>query len=141
MKLKPTKIFFKVLLATLITVVAVYCIADKYLILDKKQVTYGIYDFFPAQIDAEVEAIGTGKQFINDRMVETEITIQKIISSNNEIVLKPGDTIRVHEYFDIINNRNIYPIPFMPGKSIVGMGTNYKRLKQNEIGQIKLQFQ
>jgi hypothetical protein len=55
-------------------------------------------------------------------------------------LIEQGDEITVNEYFDVINNRNIFPIPLMPGISIVGMGTDYKRLKKNETGIVNLHY-
>jgi hypothetical protein len=47
--------------------------------------------------------------------VKTKLKIKKVISLNDKLSLKQGDEITVNEYIVVINNRNLSPIPLMPG--------------------------
>ncbi|MGO4494297.1 hypothetical protein AB4114_00100 [Paenibacillus sp. 2RAB27] len=133
----------KILLTNVIVLVVAaitYRLTDQYLILDKRDQTYGEYDFFTIPIDAEAEVMGTGKQHISDKLVSTRIVIKNVLTMKEGMNLTQGEEIIAYERYDLLSNRYLSPIPFMPGRSITGMGTGYQRLEKNQSGTVKLNF-
>lgn len=140
-KIKRVKRKIQFTIITFTACIALYFWLDNFLIIDNPLTTYGVYDFFgKITIDAQIKVRGTGKQIITDDIVSTEIEILEIINMKEDMQLKPGDKIIVNEYLKLFKNRYLYGIPFLPGRTVTGMGTNYKRLTNGEIGVVRIHY-
>ncbi|MGG1550727.1 hypothetical protein [Paenibacillus ferrarius] len=119
------------ILMSFILVAILYVLMNRFLILDRSELSFGIYDFFgKPPIEAVVEVEGTGSTKVRDRSVSTQVVIKKVVRQNEELKLQPGQVLEVHEYLDVMPTRYLYP--FAPGRSIVGMGTSYHRIAKHE---------
>lgn len=125
---------------TLFVLAMTYICLDSFIVLNRTEITYGIYDFGKVRTDAELKVSGTGKQMVDEDLVSTKVKVLEVITVNNGLDLHPGDEIVVHEYFKVMNNRALYGIPILPGRSITSMGTNYRRLLRGEIGIVRIHY-
>ncbi|SFM36349.1 hypothetical protein SAMN03159341_12848 [Paenibacillus sp. 1_12] len=139
-KIKKINKKTKFILVTFIVFITIYFCLDKFIIINNTETTYGIYDFGKTSIDAELKVKGTGKQMIDGEIVSTMVEVLEIKNIQKDLNIKRGDEIKVNEYFKLFKNRYIYGIPFLPGRSVTGMGTNYKRLLNGEIGLVRIQY-
>ncbi|WP_379134095.1 hypothetical protein [Paenibacillus sp. sgz500958] len=127
--------FKKVLILTIIglyTFIGAYFALDQIIIIDRKDKVLGIYDFMSKSADARILVEGTGEQHIDGKQVSTTLKIIDIEMNKTAHKLVEGQKIKLNERFVIYKNRQIGDLLLIPGRSIYGMGTDYKRLEKGE---------
>ncbi|OAB38605.1 hypothetical protein PMSD_06205 [Paenibacillus macquariensis subsp. defensor] len=82
--------------------------------------------------DARILVEGTGEQLIEGKQVSTTLKIINIEMNKTTHKLVEGQKIKLNERFVIYKNRQIGDLLLIPGRSIYGMGTDYKRLQKGE---------
>lgn len=126
-KRKKLTILFIIIFA----IIGTYVMLNRIIILDRTDQVLGNYDFITSPADVELLVEGTGKQNIKGNEVTTNIKILSIERNKTSHDLAEGSEIEVNEYFAVYNNIRISGLP-IPGRSVYGKGTSYKRLKKGE---------
>ncbi|MFC4304708.1 hypothetical protein [Cohnella boryungensis] len=133
------KVLSTILLLSFV-IIGTYLILNQLIVLDRTSQTLGEYDYGLTSADVEVLVEGTGKQNITGNTVSTNVKIKALRWNNTSNNLAEGREIEVNEYFVVYKNRKVLSTLFVPGRSIYGMGTSYKRPKKGEQRIIHLKF-